>query len=166
MLAKNHDAESGAGHGFQRIDEGAAWPQGARATDRWRRPGKQVHFAKSLEAAQKSDVIVYSIVVSDPEFYSVLGASYRGSASVRKLARETGGRTIQVKSVEQIGEAFEQIVRELRSQYLLVFSPSNRRHAGSFRRIRVKVPGHNYTVRARTGYYDRVEEKTETKNIN
>jgi VWFA-related protein len=128
--------------------------------------GSKSTLQKSLEAAQKSDVIVYSIVVSDPEFYSMLGASYRGSASVRKLARETGGRTIQVKSVGQIGDAFEQIARELRSQYLLVFSPSNLRHDGSFRRIRVKVPGHNYKVRARTGYYDRVEENTETTNIN
>jgi VWFA-related protein len=128
--------------------------------------GSKSTLQKSLEATQKSDVIVYSIVVSDPEFYSMLGASYRGSASVRKLARETGGRTIQVKSVEQIGGAFEQIARELRSQYLLVFSPSTLRHDGTFRRIRVKVPGHNYMVRARTGYYDRDEDNTEAKNSN
>ncbi len=39
------------------------------------------------------------------------------------------------------------------------YSPSNVRHDGSFRRIRVKVRGHNYVVRTRTGYYDRADER-------
>ena len=108
--------------------------------------GSRVNLQKSTEAAEKADVIVYSIAVSDPEFYTMMGATYHGDASVRKLARETGGRTVPVKSSDQIGTAFERI--------------------GSFRRIHVKVRGHNYTVRTRTGYYDRHDERTETKNLN
>jgi VWFA-related protein len=126
--------------------------------------GSQTSLQKSIEAAEKADVIVYSIVVSDPEFYSLLGGTYHGDSSVRKLARETGGRTIRVKSIEQIGQAFEQVARELRSQYLLGYSPSNVRHDGSFRRIHVKVRGRNYAVRTRTGYYDRSDEHADTKN--
>ena len=126
--------------------------------------GSQTSLQKSIEAAEKADVIVYSIVVSDPEFYSLLGGAYHGDSSVRKIARETGGRTIRVKSIEQIGQAFEQIARELRSQYLLGYSPSDFRHDGSFRRIHVKVRGRNYVVRTRTGYYNRSDERTGTKN--
>jgi hypothetical protein len=59
----------------------------------------------------------------------------------------------------------EQIARELRSQYLLGYSPSNFRLDGSFRRIHVKVRGHNYMVRTRTGYYDRSDERADTKNL-
>jgi len=128
--------------------------------------GSKTSLQQSIEAAEKSDVIVYSIVVSDPEFYSLMGRAYHGDSSVRRLARETGGRTIRVKSVEQIAQAFEQIARELRSQYLLGYSPSNFRHDGSFRRIHVKVRGHNYMVRTRTGYYDRSDERADTKNPN
>lgn len=124
--------------------------------------GSKSNLQKSIDAAEKSDVIVYPILVSDPEFYAMMGTSYRGSASIRKLARETGGCTIQVKSVEQIGEAFEKIAGELRSQYLLVYSPLNLRHDGSFRRIHVKVRGHSYLVRTRTGYYDRSDETAQT----
>jgi VWFA-related protein len=127
--------------------------------------GSKTNLQKSIEAAEKADVIVYSIVASDPEFYSLLGFTYHGDASVRKLARETGGRTIRVRSIQQIGQAFEQIARELHSQYLLGYSPSNSRHDGSFRRIHVRVRGHNYIVRTRTGYYDRNDERTETKNL-
>jgi hypothetical protein len=70
-----------------------------------------------------------------------------------------------VKSVEQIGEAFEKITRELRSQYLLIYSPLNLRHDGSFRRIHVKVCGHSYLVRTRTGYYDRSDETAQTISV-
>jgi VWFA-related protein len=126
--------------------------------------GSKSNLQKSIDAAEKSDVIVYSIVVSDPEFYAMMGASYHGSASVRKLARETGGCTIKVKSVGQIGEAFEKITRELRSQYLLVYSPLNLRHDGSFRRIQVKVRGHSYLVRTRSGYYDGSDETAQTRS--
>ena len=120
--------------------------------------GSMTNLQKSIESAQSADVIVYSIVVSDPEFYSLMGGTYHGDTSVRKLARETGGRTIRVRSIEQIGPAFEQIARELRSQYLLVYSPSNLRYDRSFRRIQVKVRGHNYLVRTRSGYYDHSDE--------
>ena len=116
--------------------------------------GSKINLQKSIESAEKADVIVYSIVVSDPEFYSLMGGTYHGDSSVRKLALETGGRTIRLKSVAEIGSAFDQIARELRAQYLLGYSPSNLRHDGSFRRIRVSVHRHNCRVRTRTGYYD------------
>lgn len=116
--------------------------------------GSRINLQKSIESAEKADVIVYSIVVSDPEFYSLMGGTYHGDSSVRKLDLETGGRTIRLKSVAEIGSAFDQIARELRAQYLLGYSPSNLRHDGSFRRIRVSVRRHNCRVRTRTGYYD------------
>jgi VWFA-related protein len=116
--------------------------------------GSKISLQKSIESAEKADVIVYSIVASDPGFYSLMGGTYHGDASVRKLARETGGRTIRLRSIEQIGRAFDEIARELHSQYLLAYSPSNLRHDDSFRAIHVVVRGHNYKVRTRTGYYD------------
>jgi VWFA-related protein len=126
--------------------------------------GSKTSLQKSIESAEKADVIVYSIDISDPEFYSLLGTTYHGDTHLRKLTRETGGRAIRVKSVEQIGPAFESIARELRSQYLLGYSPSNSRPDGSFRRIHVKVRGRSYVVRTRSGYYDHSDEKTESKN--
>jgi VWFA-related protein len=125
--------------------------------------GSKTNLRGSIEAAGKADLIVYAIVVSDPDFYAILGTPYHGDARMRKLAHETGGRAIRVKTVEQIGPAFEQIAHELRSQYLLGYAPSNLRHDGSFRRIHVTVRGHSYTVRTRTGYYDGKDEKPETK---
>ncbi|HEY6442936.1 MAG TPA: VWA domain-containing protein [Candidatus Acidoferrales bacterium] len=116
--------------------------------------GSKIDLQKSIESAEKADVIVYSIVVSDPEFYALFGGTYHGDSSIRKLDLETGGRTIRLKSVEDIGSAFDRIARELRAQYLLGYSPSNLSHDGSFRRIRVTVRRRNCRVRTRTGYYE------------
>ncbi len=129
--------------------------------------GSKASLQKAIEAAEKADVIVYSIVVSDPEFYSLMGGAYHGGVSVRTLARETGGRTIRVKEIAQIGAAFEEIAGELRAQYRLSYSPAGLRLDGSFRRISVKVRGRAYTVRTRSGYYDRGDltaEATPTKH--
>lgn len=116
--------------------------------------GSKIDLQKSVEAAEQANVIVYSIIVNDPEFYSLMGASYHGYARVRELANLTGGRTIRVQSAGQIGQAFGEIEQELRSQYRLGYSPSNLRHDGSFHRIHLKIRGHNYAIRARSGYYD------------
>lgn len=116
--------------------------------------GSKIDLQASVEAAEKANVIVYSIVVSDADLYALFDLKYHGDSSVRKLSRETGGRTIRVKSIQEIGSAFNQISQELHSQYLLGYSPSNARHDGSFRRIQVKIRGHEYAARTRTGYYD------------
>ena len=127
--------------------------------------GSKVTLRRAIEAAEKADLIVYCIVVSDPEFYKMMGGAYHGDAGVRKLARETGGRTIRVRATEQIETAFNQIARELHSQYLLGYSPSNARWDGSFRRIHVTVRGHHYAVRTRTGYYGHRDERGRAQSL-
>jgi hypothetical protein len=52
-------------------------------------------------------------------------------------------------------EAFNSILDELSSQYLLVFPPNARTPDGKWHRIRVEVTNGRYAVRARQGYrYD------------
>lgn len=115
--------------------------------------GSRSSLAGSLAAAERADVIVYSIIVSDPDFYVATGTSYHGSRKMRELSGETGGRLIRVESIAGLGKAFEQVASELRSQYLLGYIPSNLARDGSFRTIRVQVRSHNYAVKARRGYY-------------
>ncbi len=124
--------------------------------------GSKTSLQKTIEAAEKANVIVYSIIVSDPEFYTLMDVKYRGDVQVRKIVSATGGRVIRVKSGSQIGRAFEQIESEVRSQYRLGYSPSNLRHDGSFRRIHVTVRGHSYNILARKGYYDEGDQGTNT----
>ena len=115
--------------------------------------GSKVKLDAALEAAQKSDVIIYSIDISDRAFYYRHGMGYGGESVLHKLSDETGGRVIQANNAKDTSEAFQQIANELRTQYLLGYTPTNTKLDGTFRKIEVKVRAGNVKVSARRGYY-------------
>jgi VWFA-related protein len=104
----------------------------------------------ALEFAQKSDVIVYSIMVADRGFNQ--GWS-DGESVLNKLSKETGGSVIRASRDRDLAVAFQEIAKELRTQYLLGYTPTNTRHDGAFRKIGVKLRDGQYKVQARRGYY-------------
>ncbi|MFQ5724435.1 MAG: VWA domain-containing protein [Terriglobia bacterium] len=115
--------------------------------------GSRVDEDQAIEAVQRSDTMVYAIGIVDYDFYRRQRAHYGGAGTLEKLARETGGRVIFPESAEGLLEAFDQIAAELRSQYSLGYSPSNRRRDGKFRKIKVRVKKKGLRVQARRGYY-------------
>jgi len=115
--------------------------------------GSKVKLDQALEAAQKSDVIIYSVEISDRAFYYGHMMGYSGDSVLKKFSDETGGRVLPVNHINDTAAAFEQIARELRTQYLLGYTPTNTKLDGSFRRIQVRVRNGDYKVQARRGYY-------------
>jgi VWFA-related protein len=116
--------------------------------------GSRVKPEAALEAAQKADVIIYSIDISDQSFYRDNRLSFGGGESaLQKLSGETGGRVIQVKNENDTSTAFQRIADELRTQYLLGYTPTNTKLDGTFRKIEVRVPNRDAKVSARRGYY-------------
>jgi VWFA-related protein len=115
--------------------------------------GSKVRLDAALEAAQKADVIIYSVEISDRAFYFRQGVGYSGDSVLRKLSDDTGGRVIQAKNERDTSAAFQQIANELRTQYLLGYTPTNTKLDGTFRKIEVKVREGNAKVNARRGYY-------------
>lgn len=115
--------------------------------------GSKETLEKAIEAAQKSDLIIYSIDISDRMFYERQGMAYFGGGVLQKLSADTGGRVIRIDNRRDVSKAFQEITDELRTQYLLGYTPTNSRHDGSFRKLRVKTPNQNYKIQARRGYY-------------
>lgn len=115
--------------------------------------GSKVKLNAALEAAQKADIIIYSILISDRMFYWGRGMGYSGESVMKKLSEETGGRVVQVNHPRDASRAFGEIAEELRTQYLLGYSPANTRRDGSFHKIRLRVSNGDYKVQARRGYY-------------
>jgi VWFA-related protein len=115
--------------------------------------GSKLTLNQGLEAAQKADVIIYSILLADRGFYMRGGLGYGGEGALNKLSSETGGRVIRANNPSNTSEAFEEIAKELRTQYLLGYTPSNKDSNGVFRHIKVRVTQGNYNVQARRGYY-------------
>jgi Ca-activated chloride channel homolog len=88
---------------------------------------------EAIERAQKADAFIYAIGIGD---------SYEGGVemgSLRKIAELTGGRAYFPQSEKELRSAFAQIQRDLREQYLLAYSPSNKARDGSYRKIQIEV---------------------------
>jgi VWFA-related protein len=107
--------------------------------------GSKSNLRDAIEAAQRSDAIVYVILVYDRAFGSASG-------DMEKLSSETGGRVIEVGSdFNKMKEAFDRISAELRSQYSLGYTSTNPAKDGKFRKVEIKTA--QGKVQARKGYY-------------
>ncbi|MBI4459315.1 MAG: VWA domain-containing protein [Acidobacteria bacterium] len=115
--------------------------------------GSKVSLEKAMEAAQKTDTIVYGILFVDRAFYGFGGMGYQGDSVLKKMAEESGGRVFRAEGRKELTAAFDQISEELRSQYSLGYAPTNSLRDGSYRRLEVKVRRPGYRVQARKGYY-------------
>ena len=58
---------------------------------------------------------------------------------INKLATETGGRAFFPESLSQLPQIASDIVRDLRTQYVVAYNPTNKMRDGSFRSIKVNV---------------------------
>jgi VWFA-related protein len=115
--------------------------------------GSQLKLRDAIEAAQKSDAIVYVLLCADRGFYSSSGDYYSGESDMQKLTQQTGGRVINVgNKFDKLRDAFQQIATELRSQYNIGYVPTNTKLDGSYRKLEIKNK-QSYKIQARTGYY-------------
>jgi VWFA-related protein len=112
--------------------------------------GSKLKLEDAVEAAQRSDVVVHVIHISDPQFYGFGGD---GAGVAKKLADETGGRAIFINSEKDLEKAFDQISEELRSQYTLGYYPTNKNRDGKFRKLKVETTRKGTKVLTRKGYY-------------
>jgi Ca-activated chloride channel family protein len=78
------------------------------------------------------------------EEYATLEATVIGS----------GGRVITLEQIENVEEATQEILAELRQQYALGYYPLGARNDGSWHRVKVRLRPSDLTVRARGGYID------------
>ena len=112
-----------------------------------------VDYAKALEQALRSEVMVYSII--DVPIAASAGRDTGGEHAMITLSEETGGKYYYAEGMD-MEKAFDQISADLRTQYLLGYYPAHRVADAGFRRIEVDVKapgGSSYNVRHRTGYY-------------
>jgi VWFA-related protein len=114
--------------------------------------GSQLKLTDAIEAAQKSDSIVYVLLCADRGFYG--GFGYSGDSQMKKLTSETGGRVIEVgNKYDKLKEAFDQIAKELRSQYNIGYTPTNAKLDGTFRKVEIHAKDKDYKIQSRLGYY-------------
>jgi len=78
-----------------------------------------------------------------------------GRRYLEQLAEETGGRMFDTSKTDDLPSAFEQVARELASQYSIGYYSTNPKQDGKFRKIDVRVSKPELAVRTKKGYYTR-----------
>jgi Ca-activated chloride channel family protein len=73
-------------------------------------------------------------------------------SGIERLVDLSGGRALFVERSDQLEEPFSEILDELSHQYVVGYESTNVKRNGSWRAVKVEVPGTSYSVRARQGY--------------
>jgi VWFA-related protein len=117
-------------------------------------------LADIVRQAQQSESVVYAIGLFSDE---KRGDAAQARSALKELTSTTGGLAFYPKDADEVRELAVKIARDIRSQYLITYSPRIQTLDGSFRRIQLKVtaPG-NPAVRTRNGYYA-VPDEAESK---
>lgn len=120
--------------------------------------GSKTPRDKAIEAAQKTDSIIYSIDYEDPAAYGGGFGTIRlgggmGMRDLTKMSSETGGRVFRVDRHNSLDDIFRELQEEMRSQYSIGYAPPNPNKDGSYHKIEIRVANKDYKVQARKGYY-------------
>jgi VWFA-related protein len=115
--------------------------------------GSRLTRNQAIEAAQKSDAVIYSIDYSDPRAYGPFGGGGGGEGELRKMSDETGGHVYKVDRKHPLDEVFKELQDEMRSQYSIAYTPTNEVKDGGYRHLEVRLGNKDLKAQARKGYY-------------
>jgi len=102
---------------------------------------------EALAMAQRAEVTLFTISTNRT------GTEARGDKVLRRLAEETGGRAFFPFEASELAVNFQEIARELRSQYSLAYVSTNPARDGTFRNISIQPLEKSLRVRAKAGYF-------------
>lgn len=108
-------------------------------------------FHEALEAAHKADAVLYAVLVmpitNDP------GRNIGGENALTTMTQTTGGKMF-VPNLSDLDGVFDEILRDLRTQYLIGYYPKSvRLTKDRFHKLKVEVGRKDLRVLTRTGYY-------------
>ncbi len=113
----------------------------------------------AIDIAQRTETTIFAISTKAGFLATVPGveAGQVNSAidrDLEKLCEETGGAAFFNGDMLALERSFNKVQKELRTQYIVTYKPTNERYDGQFRRIDVKLTngGNNLKLRTRRGY--------------
>ncbi len=107
---------------------------------------------EALEMAQRHDVTIYAISTNKTSD-TRSREKVKGDEVIQTLVEETGGKAYFPLKLDDLASDFQKIGDELRSQYVLSYTPTNPILDGTYRKIRVEMTDKKYKARTRQGYF-------------
>lgn len=110
--------------------------------------GSTANLQDAVDAAQRADTLIYSVLFADGGFY---GENGRGP--LMRLARETGGGFFEVNRKQSIEQVFGVIEDEMRGQYSIGYVSDDPVRVSEFRKISLSTARRGLVVQARERYW-------------
>jgi Ca-activated chloride channel homolog len=110
------------------------------------------------DLVREADVQIFAMGVFEPVLsFGLTTAEMSGPKLLSAIADQTGGRALAATNLRELPGIAERIGIELRNQYVLAYSPSNKTRDGKYRKVQVKVDQPKalpaLKARWRLGYY-------------
>jgi len=123
----------------------------------------QVRMQDAVNRAVKVDALIYAIGIGDRYQFGI------NEGALKKITENTGGRAYFPRNERDLRDAFAQIQRDLREQYLVAYSPSNKTRDGSYRRITIEIVNpelrkEGFRLNYRPGYFAKTPGSTTSTN--
>lgn len=116
-------------------------------------------FHAALETTQLAGAVIYPVLVVP--ITNDAGRNVGGENALTTMAQGTGGRVFAPTLGPALDAAFTDIIKELRTQYLLAYYPKKvPLTKDRFHRLQVRVKRPDLRVTARTGYYGEAEDSS------
>ncbi len=139
--------------------------------------GSKESLAQAIETAQRADTLVYCILFADKDAYGNgggygghphmggtggRGGGYPGRSEeshpdgkkvLEQIAKTSGGRFFEVSKKEPIDKIYDAINEELRSQYVLGYTPNKSETPVGYHKLLLTVKQKDAIVQARDGFY-------------
>jgi VWFA-related protein len=109
--------------------------------------GSKKTLEESVEAAQRADTSVYSILLTEN------WPGPNGKKALERISAETGGRMFKIFHGLTVAQIYAQAEDELRSGYVLGYTPTPVGTGAGYHRIQLTARQKGLTVEARDGYY-------------
>jgi VWFA-related protein len=109
----------------------------------------------AIDIAQRTETTIFAISTKAGLLSTVVGVeagTVKGKADkdLEKLCEETGGAAFFTGDMISLERSFTKISKELRSQYLITYRPTNDKYDGSYRRVEVKLTNGQNGLKLRT----------------
>jgi len=114
--------------------------------------------SEAINQALAAEAVIYAIGIGDSKYEGV------DKDAVRAVAEGTGGRAFFPKRDTDLRTAFAEIEQELRSQYLIAYSSTNKTRDGGYRQMRIEITNPalqkaQMKLRYRPGYFAKTGQK-------
>jgi len=122
----------------------------------------QVHMQDAINRALKADALIYAIGIGDRYEFGI------NEGALKKITESTGGRAYFPRNERELRDSFAQIQNDLREQYLVAYSSSNKSRDGLYRHVAIQIVNpetrkENLRLNYRPGYFAKSPDSAQPK---